>query len=182
VVGIEQLLTRDASGLDGPRDPARLRRYFQALALSTAGLAAHKTLYDAAAINRKTATAYDRLLTNLYVLDVVPAWTTNRLSRLTSAPKRYLVDPSLAAAALRLDSAAVLRDGDLLDRIIDTFVAAQVRPEAELRSSKPSLHHLRDKEGRREIDLIAEMAAGDVVAIEVKATAAPGAADARHLT
>jgi hypothetical protein len=84
--------------------------------------------------------------------------------------------------ALRLDSSAVLRDGDLLGRIIDTFVAAQVRPEAELTSSKPSLHHLRDKEGRREIDLIAEMTAGDVVAIQVKATAAPGAADARHLT
>lgn len=178
---LEQLLTRDAEILDAPRDPVRLRRYFQAVALSTAGLAEHKTLYDAAAINRRTAVAYDRLLTNLFVLDVVPAWAINRLSRLVRAPKRYLVDPSLAAAALRLDSAAVLRDGDLLGRIIDTFVAAQLRPEVELASSKPLLHHLREKEGRREIDLIVELAAGDVVAIEIKASAAPDADDARHL-
>lgn len=178
---LEQLLTRDAEVLDGPRDPARLRRYFQALALSTAGLAEHKTLYDAAAIDRKTAVAYDRLLTNLFVLDLVPAWANNRLSRLVRAPKRYLVDPSLAAAALRVDAAAVLRDGDLLGRIIDTFVAAQLRPELELSSPKPFVYHLREKEGRREIDLIAELAAGDIVAIEVKATAAPDIGDARHL-
>lgn len=178
---LEQLLTRDAEVLDGFRDPARLRRYFRALALSTAGLAAHKTLYDAAAINRKTAVAYDRLLTNLFVLDFVPAWTSNRLSRLVRAPKRYLVDPSLAAAALRLDSAAVLRDGDLLGRLLDTFVAAQLRPELELASPKPFLHHLREKEGRREIDLIAEVAAGNIVAIEIKASGAPDIGDARHL-
>ena len=33
-----------------------------------------------------------------------------------------------------------------------------------------------------EIDLVAELAAGDVVAIEVKATAAPRPDDARHLS
>ena len=178
---LEQLLTRDAEAAAGSRDPARLRRYFQALALSTAGSAEHKTLYDAAGINRRTAVAYDRLLTNLFVLDVVPAWVTNRLARLTNASKRYLVDPALAAPALRLDVRSVLRDGDLLGRIIDTFVAAQLRPEVALSPMKPSLHHVREKEGRREIDLLAELAAGDVVAIEVKSTASPDSTDARHL-
>jgi uncharacterized protein len=178
---LEQLLTRDAEALDGLRDPARLRRYFQALALSSAGLAEHKTLYDAADVNRKTAVAYEQLLTNLFVLDRVPAWTTNRLTRLVRAPKRYLVDPSLAAAALGLDTPAVMRDGDLLGRMIDTFVVAQLRPELELAAARPSLFHLREKSGRREVDLVAELAAGDVVAVEVKATAAPDADDARHL-
>lgn len=50
---------------------------------------------------------------------------------------------------------------------------AQIRPELELTSPSPRLHHLRDKEGRHEIDLMAELAAGDIVAIEIKATAAP---------
>lgn len=178
---LEQLLTRDAETLVGLRDPARLRRYFQALALSTAGLADHKTLYDAAGITRKTAIAYDQLLTNLFVLDSVPAWTTNRLTRLLRAPKRYLVDPSLATAALGLDTLAVMRDGDLLGRVLDTFVAAQLRPELELIPSNPRVHHLRDREGRREIDLVVESAAGDVIAFEVKAAAAPDNDDARHL-
>lgn len=177
---LEQLLTRDSEIL-GPRDPARLRRYFQALALNTAGTAEHRTLYEAAAINRKTAVAYDQLLANLFVLDFVPAWSSNRLSRLVRAPKRYLVDPSLAAAALRLDTATVMRDGDLIGRLLDTFVAAQIRPELELTAARPTLYHLREKDGRHEIDLLAELAATSVVALEVKATAAPNAADARHL-
>lgn len=178
---LEQLFTRDARTLDGPRDPRLLGRYFEALALNTAGTSTEKTLQDAAGINRKTAVAYERLLTNLFVLDALPAWVNNRLSRLTGASKRYLLDTSLMAAALRIDEAAVMRDGDLLGRTIETFVLAQLRPELELSSYRPRLFHLRDREGRHEIDLIAELSAGKVLAIEIKATAAPSAGDVKHL-
>lgn len=43
------------------------------------------------------------------------------------------------------------------------------------------LLHLRDKGGRHEVDLIVEFPRRRVVGIEVKATAAPGLDDARHL-
>jgi uncharacterized protein len=178
---VDQLLTRDIETFSGRRDPRLLRRYFEALALSTAGSADGRTLYEAAGIDRKTALAYERLLTNLLVLDILPAWTSNRLSRLVKAGKRYLVDPSLVAAALRLDAAAVLRDGDLLGRLLDTFVAAQVRSEVELSASRPRLHHLRARDGGHEVDLIAELPGDRVLAIEIKATAAPAGSDARHL-
>lgn len=177
---LDQLLTRDAPALTGLRDPARLRRYFEALALNSAGLAEHQTIYNAAGVNRLTALDYDRLLTNLFVVDALPAWTSNRLSRLIQTPKRYLVDPALLAAALRLDRGAVMRDGDLLGRVLDTFVLAQLRPEVELSERRPRLYHVREKNGRREIDLLGEMGLG-VVAVEVKATAAPGSDDAAHL-
>jgi predicted AAA+ superfamily ATPase len=178
---LDQLITRDAANVAGNRDPRRLRRYLQALALNTAGQPEHKTLYDAAQINRGTAHAYDTLLSNLFILDTVPAWATNRLKRLTKAPKRYVVDPALVGAALGLDSTAVLRDGDLLGRMIDTFVTAQLRAELELAAYPPRLYHLRDKEGRHEIDLIAELSGDRILAIEIKASAAPTEADARHL-
>lgn len=97
------------------------------------------------------------MLTNLFVIDAIPAWATNRLSRLVKSPKPYLVDPALAGAALGLDTSAVLRDGDLLGRLIDTFVVAQLRPERELTARLPRFHHLREKNGRHEIDLIAEL-------------------------
>ena len=178
---LDQLLTRDVETFHARRDPLLLRRYFEALALSSAGMAESKTLYDAAGIDRKTAIAYERLLTNLLVLDTMPAWMSNRLSRLIKTGKRYLVDPSLIAAALRLDERAVLRDGDLLGRILDTFVVSQIRPEVELSPARPRLHHLRAREGGHEVDVIAELPANTALAIEVKATAAPTAADARHL-
>jgi uncharacterized protein len=43
------------------------------------------------------------------------------------------------------------------------------------------LFHLRDANGRHEIDLLIEARDGRVIAVEVKATAAPSPADARHL-
>lgn len=178
---VDQLVTRDAERLDGGRDPVLLRRYFEALCVNTAGVVDDKTIYDAAGITRMTAGAYERLLSDLFVFEALPAWSNNRLSRLVKGPKRYLTDSSLVAAALRLDERAVLRHGDLLGRIIDTFVVSQIRPEAELSPLRPRLYHLREKDGRHEIDLLAEMAGGDVIAIEIKATAAPTSSDARHL-
>ncbi|MHB1468129.1 MAG: ATP-binding protein [Solirubrobacteraceae bacterium] len=178
---LEQLFGRDAAALHESRDPGRLRRYFEVLALNTAGVAESKTLYDAASIDRKTALAYERLLINLFVLEITPAWRANRLSRLTMAGKRYLVDPSLVAAALRLDAAAVMRDGDLLGCLIDTFAVAQIRPELELQPYKPRMHHLRARDGGHEVDVIVELPGGGIVAIEIKSTASPNADDARHL-
>jgi uncharacterized protein len=178
---LEQLLTRDAEDLAGIRDPAKLRRYFQVMALVTAGMPDAKTLFDSAGIDRRTAVAYDRLLSNLFVLEQLPAWTSNRLQRLVKAPKRYLIDPSLAGSALSLDESAVLRDGRLLGRLIDTFVAAQIRPELTISRRRPRLYHLRDKDGRHEVDLVAELGADAIVAMEIKATAAPGSEDVRNL-
>ena len=182
---LDNLLTRDIPVAAGtttrPRDPVRIRRYFEAYALNSAGDAEHKTLYDAAAINRMTALDYDDLLTRLYVVEAVPAWETNRLKRLTRTAKRYVVEPALMAAALRLDVRGVLSDGNLLGRVLDTFVAAQLRAELAVSESRPRLFHLRTQSGREEVDLVAELGGERVIAIEVKADAAPGQGAARHL-
>ena len=178
---IDQLLTRDAQQLDGGRDPALLRRYFEAYALNSAGIVDDRTLYDAAGINSRTAHAYEQLLFNLRVAEAVPSWTSNRLKRLVLAPKRYLVDPALIAGALRLDADAVVRDGNLLGRVLDTFVAAQLRAELPVGRPRPRLYHLRDGQGRHEVDLLGELGGQQVVAVEVKADAAPGPEAAKHL-
>jgi predicted AAA+ superfamily ATPase len=175
---VEDLLTHDVeAGEEGRRDRGRLRRYFEAYALSSAGVTDHKTIYDAAEVNKATAVAYEGLL----VAEAVPAWRSNRLKRLVHQPKRYLIDAALIAAALRTDVAGTMRDGDLLGRVLDTFVAAQLRPELAIATSRPRLHHLRTEQGRHEIDLIGELAGGRLVGIEVKASSAARAEDARHL-
>ena len=178
---VEQLLTRDVEQLAGRRDPARVARYFETLALNSAGVVDEKTLYQRAGINRKTALAYSQVLQNLLVLELVPAWSSNRLKRLARQPKRYVTDPALIGAVLRVDAKGVLRDGDLLGRLLDTFVGAQVRAELHSSSTRPRLFHLRQEGGRHEVDLLAESAGHGIVAIEVKASAAPTLKDARHL-
>jgi predicted AAA+ superfamily ATPase len=178
---LEQLLTRDVADIAQRRDPARMRRFFEAYALNTAGVVDRLTLVKAAGIARPTAEAYEQLLRNLLVAESIPAWWTNRLKRLAKAPKRYLVDAGLAAAALRLDLRGLMSDGDILGRILDTFVAGQLRADLPRCSSRPHLFHLRDQDGRREVDLLVEYGRGRVIGIEVKATASPRPDDAKHL-
>jgi uncharacterized protein len=179
---VDQVITRDAIAIEPGRDPTRLRRYFEAYSLNSAGAVADTTLLQAAGINRKTAVAYERLLTNLFVVEALPAWTSNRLRRLSLGAKRYLVDPALVASVLRLDSHAVLRDGDLLGRLLDTFVVAQLRGELAVCETRPRLYHLREEHGRYEVDVVAELGGRDLLAFEVKANAAPNRDTARHLT
>lgn len=178
---IDQLLTRDAIQLDGPRDPDKLRRYFETYALNSAGVVEDQTLLEAAGLNRKTAVAYEQLLTNLMVVERVQPWVSNRLKRLIRSPKRYLIDPAFLSGILGLDVRGVLRDGDLLGRVLDTFVAAQLRAEQTVAQCRPRLFHLRQEQGRHEVDLIAELPGKRLIGIEVKASAAPGRDAAKHL-
>jgi len=178
---VDDLVTRDAATLDTPKDPVKLRRYLNVLALNNAGLPSDTSLYRAADVNAKTAAGYDQLLRNLYILDIVPAWTSNRLKRLVKQGKRYIVDSGLAAAAAGLDAATILSDPDLVGRCFDAFAASQLRPEIAVAHPRPVLHHLRLEAGRREVDLVAEVGAARIVALEFKAGWAPDQTDARHL-
>jgi len=179
---IDQLLTRDAVQVEPGRDPAKLRTYFEAYALNSAGVVEERTLFEAARMNRKTAAAYEQLLQNLLVVERVPAWTVNRLKRLIRSPKRYVMDAALLAGILRADADAVMRDGDLLGRVLDTFVTAQLRAETTIAQTRPRLYHLRTEQGRHEVDLIGELAGRRVIGIEVKASSAPSREEAKHLS
>jgi hypothetical protein len=48
-------------------------------------------------------------------------------------------------------------------------------------SSCCGTYHLRERDGPREVDVVIETGAGDLVAVEVKATSAPSRDEARHL-
>jgi hypothetical protein len=178
---VDQLLTRDMTDIAERRDPARLRRFLEIYALHTGAVADLTSLATAAGVSRPTGDAYQRLLQNLLIGHTVPAWWTNRLKRLARSPKHYLVDAALVASIVRLDVGGLMRDGSMLGRILDTFVMSQLRAELSRCESLPRLYHLRDQDGRREVDIIVEYGGGRVLGLEVKATSAPKPDDARHL-
>jgi uncharacterized protein len=178
---VDQLVSRDALDVESGRDPQRLRRYLEAVGLHTAGIIDEVTLYTAAGINKVTSRAYNRLLQNLLILHEVPAWTSNRLRRLSLAPKRFLVDAGLLVGILGVTEPDVMADGELLGRVLETFVVSQIRAESALMVPAPRIYHLRTAEGRQEIDLVIEVGHRKLVAIEVKATSSPDPGDAKHL-
>ena len=178
---VDQLLVHERSLSGNGPNPVRLGRFFEAYALNSAGLVHDSTLAAAAAVDRRTARSYAGLLTDLGVVAEIPAWSTNRLKRLVRMPKRHVADTGLWASAVGADTALVMSDGDLLGRLIDTFATNQLRAEAPFDPARPRLCHLRDRDARREIDLIADLGARGIIAIEIKALGAPRPAHARHL-
>ncbi len=177
---LEQLLGRDLASLGIDADTPRLAAYLQAYAIVTAGVSDHATIFRAAGVARRTAERYEALLESLFLVESIPAWTTSRLKRLVLQPKRVVVDTGLWSSVIGVRAADVLADGDLLGRLLETFVVAQLRPELP-RTPEARLHHLRTEAGRHEVDLVLELGAGRIVGLEVKATAAPRRDDARHL-
>jgi predicted AAA+ superfamily ATPase len=69
----------------------------------------------------------------------------------------------------------------VLGRLLDTFVAAQLRAELTASSKDPRLYHLREEQGRKEVDLLIETASGQLIGIEIKASVTVTSSDARHL-
>lgn len=178
---VDQLVLRDVPELGDTRDPAAVRRILRAVAENTAGITPDTAVASAADVNVKTVRRTERLLDDLRVVTSLPAWHTNRLSRLVKGRKRYVVDGGLASAILGIDRDAVMTNGDLLGRVIDTFVLAQLRPLLSPPGTGVSAYHLRNLDGRREVDVVLERADGRICGIEIKASSAPGRSAAAHL-
>lgn len=79
-------------------------------------------------MNVKTVRRQERLLEELRIVAALPPWHSNRIGRLVKTRKRHCVDPGLAAVLLGVDADTVMSHGELLGRLLDTFVLAQLRP------------------------------------------------------
>ena len=178
---LDDLVSRDVASIGAPRDPVRLRRYVEVLSLNLAGQPSDQAILRDADLNARTAAAYERALSALGVIDLVPAWVTNRLKRITKGTKRYFTDTGLAAAATGLTTNDILQSSDLLGRWFDAFATMQFRAEAATMFPAPKLHHLRVDGGRHEIDLVVDLGNGKVFGVEFKAGTAPTLEDAKHL-
>lgn len=179
------------------RRPASLMAWMRAYAAATATTTSWEKIRDAATPGsvqkpaKTTTLPYIDVLTQLRILDEVPAWTPtrNQLHRLMQAGKHHLADPALAARLLRVNASALMRgegevlashDASLLGRLFESLVTMSVRVFAD--ASEASTSHLRMNSGRHEVDLILERRSdGAVVAIEVKLSASVDDADVRHL-
>lgn len=179
--GVKQIVMRDFPELGRTRDGSALRRLLRAIAENTAGITADAQLATAVGADVKTVRRNKGFFDDLRIVTAVPAWYSNRISRLVKSRKRYVVDTGLATAVLGVDDVGILADGGLLGRLLDTFVLAQLRPLLEVGTAPVGIHHLRQQDGRREIDVVLERADGRVCGIEIKAGSAPNSSDARHL-
>jgi predicted AAA+ superfamily ATPase len=178
------------------RKPEAMLAWLRAYAAATASTASYSRLLDAATPGqsdkpaRSTSIAYRDVLTQLWLLDPVPAWgpAGNPLPRLGQAPRHHLADPALAARLLGLSVSALL-DGDgeplgpqagtMLGHLFESLTTLCVRVPAQ--AAEATVGHLRTRNGDHEVDLVVVRDDGKVLAIEVKLAATVEDRDATHL-
>ena len=179
------------------RKPESMLAWLRAYAAATATTASYSQILDAATPGqadkpaRSTSIAYRDVLTSLWLLDPVPAWTPsgNLLTRLGQAPKHHLADPALAARLLGLGTEALLAgDGapvrpqaqTMLGSLFESLATLCVRVPAQ--AAEAEVAHLRTRNGDHEIDLVLVRGDGRVVAIEVKLAATVTDRDTKHVS
>ncbi len=177
---LDALVQRDV------RDLARigaLEALPRLLALAAAQTAQLFNVSDLAApfqLSRPTIRDYVTLLERVFLLERLPPWHTNRLSRLVKTPKLHVADTGLAAALLGADAAALGANRPLLGQLLETFVFQELRRQASWHEAPTSFFHFRDKDGV-EVDLVLERGAGMIAGVEVKASGTVTASDFRGL-
>ncbi len=176
-----QLLVHERAQGHNGADTARLAAFFTAYAACSASPVHETTLARVAGIDSRTVSSYTGLLQDLGVVHELPAWSSSLLKRLARMPKRHVADTGLWGSAVGAETAAVMGNGDLLGRLIDTFVTNQLRTEAVFDPLRPRLYHMRDRNGRHEVDLVADLRARGLIGVEIKAHGAPRPAHAKHL-
>ena len=153
------------------------------LALAAAQTARLLNVTDLAApfqLSRPTIRDYVTLLERVFLLEALPPWHSNRVSRLIKTPKLHLGDTGLACALLGVDAAALAADRALLGQLLETFVYQELRRQASWHDEPLTFFHYRDKDGA-EVDIVIERGARAMVGVEIKAAATVTAADFRGL-
>jgi uncharacterized protein len=129
-----------------------------------------------AGLPHTTLTRYLALLETVFLVNRLPAWSRNMGQRLVKAPKVHLADTGLACHLLGVDSQRLSEDRPLLGRLLESFVAGELRKQISWTDSRFALYHLRTATGS-EVDLVLERPDGTIAAVEVKAGAGAGASD-----
>lgn len=175
----DSLIQRDVRDLSRISALDALPRLLALAAGQTARLLNVADLAAPFQLSRPTIRDYITLLERLFLLEELPPWHSNRLSRLIKTPKLHLGDTGLACALLGVDAGALWKDRALFGQLLETFICQELRRQAGWLEQPVLFHHFRDKDGA-EVDVVLEQG-GRIAGIEIKAAATVTAADFRGL-
>lgn len=177
---IETLVQRDVRELARISALDAMSRLLQLAAGQSARLLNVSELAAPFQLSRPTIRDYVTLLERIFLIELLPPWHSNRLSRLIKTPKLHLGDTGLAASLLGVDAGSLSKDRTLLGQLLETFVFQELRRQASWHEAVISFYHFRDKDGY-EVDIVLERDGRDVAGVEIKAAATVTEADFRGL-
>lgn len=172
---VEAVINADVSRVDGiEKSPVRVRALLRSLSRNISTLATIKTIHDDIAmgngdesVSEKTISQYMGALDRIFVTENLPAWNPALRSKaaIRKSPKRQFVDPSIAAAVMRLTPSRLLEDFHYFGFLFESLCDRDLRIYAEANDGQ--IFHYRDGSGL-EADAVIALHDGRWAAVEVK--------------
>ena len=171
---IDAVSGQEISDVDGTRrDAALTKRLLRSYARHQGTQASVASILNDILTNENgsttetTITSYLKALEKIFVIENMPAWSPNLRSKaaIRTSDTRYFVDPSVAAAALRLGPSDLIADLNTFGLLFETLAARDLRVYADVLDG--DVFHYRDKNGL-ECDAVLHLRNGHYGLIEVK--------------
>ncbi len=169
---VSALLQRDVRDLAQVERLSDLPRLLSLLAGRAASLLNISDLSRGLGIPLSTLRRHLSLLETTFLVQMLPAWSSNMGKRLVRAPKVLFNDSALLAHLLGAGAGSPAATGALLEN----FVAMEVLKQTAWSLTRPQMLHFRTHAGR-EVDLVLEDRSGRIVGIEVKSSTTLGPGD-----
>ncbi len=160
----ETYVEKDIRNLANIADLVSFRRLFRLTANRTGQLLNISQLAIDAGVSVPTAKKYLGLLETSFVISTIPAYLSNRTSRLIKTPKVFVADSGLAAHAVGVTN---LSKDLFRGHLYETYVAQNLLSIVESHISGALLYFW-SVQGRYEVDFILEVGE-NILAVEVKA-------------
>ena len=167
---IDAIIQRDVRDMASIDKLDQLPRFLRSLAQVSGQMCNYSQLGGQVGLDSKTAARYAGVFEQMFLLRRVDVWARNRLRRIVKTPKLQFIDSGLLATLIDLSTAEVQQDRNRFGSVLETFVYGELLKHATTAQGDYRLLYYRDMD-RVEVDIVIENAAGQLIAVEIKAAA-----------
>lgn len=177
---VADVVNRDVIQLSEIERGPQMRALVRMLAARSGQLLVPGTLGRDLGLPQTTVDRYLGLLEEVFLIKRIPAWSRNLTSRAVSTAKVAMVDSGIAANLVGHDATSLRRIDSPLGGLLEGFVMMEIARQLGWSDTRAELFHYRTKD-KVEVDVILEDRRGQVVAIDVKASATARPEDFRGI-
>ncbi|MFI6102450.1 ATP-binding protein [Lentzea sp. NPDC051213] len=167
---LSTLIERDVLELANIERRGDLLKLLALLAGRVGGLLVPGALANQSGIPRTTLTRYLELLSSVFLIKSIPAWSSGQTQRAVGTAKLAFVDTGIACHLIGQDAFRLGEPGGAAGPMMENFVVMELARQLTWSEERGRLYHYRTKD-KIEVDAVIETPDGRVIGIEVKAGA-----------
>ena len=177
---VKSIIQRDVRDIADVEKLGQLPRLLRVLAHYSGQLTNFSEIGGQLGLDDKTIRRYLMVLEELFLVRRLEPWFRNPLKRMVKSPKLHFLDSGLLAALLGVTAKRITKDRSVLGPLLETFAFSEVLKQISWFDRSLRMHHYRDRD-QDEVDIVVENDSGEVIGIEIKASATVNYGDFKGL-